>query len=199
MNKTQDELKQDSIKLHQLLNRIVRKFNCFDNNVFKMLDEIPNKSGLMIFFEKGEKFANYPRIVFVGETENFHSRIRAYYKSHAKLVTHIRDALGNKLGKVVLQKDANEYIQKNMSFVLIPLSDKNERIHFNKRILSTLSCCDSFKASNGWLGNYAPEQYKMIALSRLWAVKYPFGNDVLDEKDLKRLEELISQSRSDKK
>ena len=50
MNKTQDELKQDSIKLHQLLNRIVRKFNCFDNNVFKMLDEIPNKSGLMIFF-----------------------------------------------------------------------------------------------------------------------------------------------------
>ena len=136
MNKTQDELKQDSIKLHQLLNRIVRKFNCFDNNVFKMLDEIPNKSGLMIFFEKGEKFANYPRIVFVGETGNFHSRIRAYYKSHAKLVTHIRDALGNKLGKVVLQKDANEYIQKNMSFVLIPLSDKNERIHFNKRILS---------------------------------------------------------------
>lgn len=192
MNKTQYELKQDSIKLHQLLDKIVRKFNCFDNNVFKMLDEIPNKSGLMIFFEKGEKFENYPRIVFVGETENFHSRIRAYYKSHAKLVTHIRDALGNKLGKAVLQKDANEYIQENMEFVLLPYENKTKRIELNKKILSTLSYCDSFKASTDWLGNYAPKEYEMITLSRLWAVKYPFGNDVLDEKDFKRLEELIS-------
>ncbi len=192
MIKSKKDLSLDAEKLHILFNKIEKKFNCFDGDVFKMLNLIPHAAGLIIFFEKGEVFQGKDRIVFVGETDDFYERICAYYRSHAKLVTHIRDALGNKLGKSVLQRDANEYIQKNMSFVLIPLSEKKERLHFNKRILSTLSYCDNFKASKDWLGNYAPKQYEVITHSRLWAVKYPFGDEIMEEKDFERLKELIS-------
>ncbi len=187
------ELKAATEKIHMLFNK-KKKINCFDCDVLKMLTSIPHAAGLIVFYEKGEIFQNQDRIVFVGETDDFKTRIRSYYKSHAKLVTHIRDALGNKLGKAVLQKDANDYIQKNISFVLIPMTDKDERLAFNKKILSTLSRCDTFRSSKNWLGNYAPEQYEMITRSRLWAVKYPFGDKVMDEKDLLRLKELISMA-----
>ncbi len=188
VNKTEKELEKDVLRLHNMFNNIELKFNCFDGNVYKMLNSLPEAEGLMIFFERGENFQSKNRIVFVGETNNFYKRIKAYYTSHAKFVSHIRDALGNRLGKPVLQKDANEYIQKNMSFVLIPVSGKGERLSLNKKILSTLSYCKDFKVSENWLGFSAPKEYEMIILSRLWAVKYPFGSEVMEENDLVRLE-----------
>ena len=190
-----DALLREVIYLHKVFNSIHPKFDCFDGNVFKMLDGIPQISGLIILFEKGENFENMNRIVFVGETKNFRKRINAYYLSHAKLVTHIYESLSNKLKSPVLQQDANEYVQKNISFVLVPMpeSTKKERILLNKKILSTLSYCQKFKASENWLGNFSLQKYELITLSRLWAVKYVFEKERLEKRDFEYLEKYLER------
>ena len=192
-----EKINASAKKLHEIFNnKKLTVYDCKNGDVYKMLEKIPHTGGLIVFFEKGETFCDMPRIVFVGETKNFHTRIKAYYTSHAKLVTHIRDALGNKLGIPVLQQDANKYIQENMSFALlsIPAEDKKGRIKLNKKILSTLSCCKDFKASNNWLGNYAPKEYELITFSRLWAVKYPFDTEIMEESDCLLLENLLLEN-----
>lgn len=190
--KTQYELEQDVSRLHRLFNN-KKRYDCFDGDVHKLIKKIPSEPGLIVFFENGEKYQNGDRIVFVGEAKSFKERVNSIYSSggSAKIVTHIRDALGNRYKKPASQTEAHIYIQKNISFSLLPMDKKEERVSLNKKILTTLSICASFKASENWLGNSAPKEYEKITESRLWAVKYTFGKECLTEADLNEIEELV--------
>ena len=69
-----------------------------------------------------------------------------------------------------IETEVTNYIRSHFSFVLIPISDKDERLYFEKRIISTVSGCPSCSPSHGWLGLSSPVE--KIRDSGLWQVNH---------------------------
>jgi len=59
-------------------------------------------------------------------------------------------------------------IQKNFSFVVFPIENKEERLIFESRIISEVSNCKKCCPSEHWLGKYSPKN--KIRESGLWLV-----------------------------
>jgi hypothetical protein len=67
-----------------------------------------------------------------------------------------------------VEKQVSEYIQKNISFVTIQVNDKNTRLDFESKIISTLSNCKECRPSKNWLGLFSTKE--KIRESGLWQV-----------------------------
>ena len=80
-----------------------------------------------------------------------------------------------------LEKRISHYIQENLSFCILAVPTKKERLHYEARLIGTVSKCIDCHASEGWLGNYSPVE--KIKKSGLWQVMELYS-EPLTEDDL---------------
>ena len=82
-----------------------------------------------------------------------------------------------------LEKQISKYIQGNLSFVIIEIPDKDSRLFFESKLISTVSLCAKCFPSTNWLGNYSSKS--KIVESGLWLVnelyKEPFTIEELNK------------------
>ena len=82
-----------------------------------------------------------------------------------------------------VEERVTKYIQDNFSFVVFQIDDKEKRLEFESKLISTISLCNECKPSQNWLGLFSPKE--KIRKSGLWLVnelwKTPLsGNDILE-------------------
>jgi hypothetical protein len=80
--------------------------------------------------------------------------------THAKTI--------NALKQKQIEKKVSEYMQKNFSFAVLEIPEKERRLHLESKIISTLSLCEECLPSSRWLGLYSPKG--KIRESGLWLV-----------------------------
>ena len=82
-----------------------------------------------------------------------------------------------------IEKLVTKYIQENFSFVVFEIEDRDERLKFESKMISSISLCGECKPSCDWLGNYSPKE--KIKESALWLVnelyKEPFSKGELEK------------------
>lgn len=82
-----------------------------------------------------------------------------------------------------VEKEVTDCIQKNFSFVVFPIEDKERRLKIESKIISTISLCKDCKPSENWLGLLSPKE--KIRKSGLWLVnelyKQPMSNKEIEE------------------
>lgn len=92
-----------------------------------------------------------------------------------------------------IEKEVTKYIQNNFSFAVFQIDEKDKRLDFESKIISTVSLCEECKPSKTWLGNFSPKE--KIRKSGLWLVnelwKTPLSNE-----DLTELKQLINSQKS---
>lgn len=99
----------------------------------------------------------------------------------------------NKYGKEYLNKKiyvenaVTEYMKKNISFMVFPVSAKEERIYFERKLISTISWCKEFSPSENWLGNFTSNE--KIQKSGLWNISGTFKGieTLLNENDMQKI------------
>jgi hypothetical protein len=89
------------------------------------------------------------------------------------------------ISRVDLQKQkqveqrVSAYIQTRLRFIVFEVMEKDRRLEWESRIISSVSWCDECGASQEWLGNFSPKE--KIRRSGLWIVnelyKKPFSAD----------------------
>jgi hypothetical protein len=107
---------------------------------------------------------------------------RAQRKKNAHL---INDSLQKKL-----EKRISRYIQNNLSFAVIKVNKKKERLYLESRIISTISLCPDCRPSPKWLGLHSPKE--KIKRSGLWQVNELY-KEPLNTDDIKMLSLLIER------
>ncbi|MDN5201196.1 hypothetical protein QQ008_07480 [Fulvivirgaceae bacterium BMA10] len=90
-----------------------------------------------------------------------------------------------------LEKEISDYIQSNLSFVVLEINDKSERLFWEQRVTSTLSGQIHPLPSQTWLGNYSPKE--KIREFGLWQVNQ-LGKQPLSKKELQELREVVWKS-----
>lgn len=89
-----------------------------------------------------------------------------------------------------VEKQVSATIQANLTFVVLPVATRAERLGLESRLIATLSHCNECGPSRDWLGQYAPNT--KIAKSGLWNIQH-LWKDALTGSDVTRLDELLSQ------
>lgn len=68
-----------------------------------------------------------------------------------------------------IEKQISEFMNEKLSFVVFPIQTKEDRLRFEKAIISSLYNCADFTASENWLGNYVPEtRGTHVKKARMW-------------------------------
>jgi len=93
----------------------------------------------------------------------------------------------DKLLEIELEKQISKYIQDNLSFTVFEVPDKNKRLFWESRLISTLALSNEINISNNWLGKFSPKD--KICKYGLWQVNELFNNPL----DLSELEILSGQ------
>jgi len=97
-----------------------------------------------------------------------------------------------KLLDLVFEKKIEErissYIQVNLSFCVFQIDTKNDRIFWERKIVSTLAKAPDIKLSDKWLGNYSSKI--KIKASGLWQVNELY-KDCLTELEFEQLKRKI--------
>lgn len=101
-----------------------------------------------------------------------------------KLYAHL---VGSKKQKAI-EKQVSEYIQCNLSFSVLEVPDKDQRLEWEKKIISTVSLCEECRPSSSWLGQYSPK--KKIREGGLWQVNELY-KEPLSSRELDRLHDLL--------
>jgi hypothetical protein len=81
----------------------------------------------------------------------------------------------------MIERQVTDYIQKNFSFVVVEIPEKEKRKVYEARMISTVAQCQDCKPSPGWLGLHSTKQ--KIREGGLWNVN-ELNNDPLDGDDL---------------
>lgn len=92
-----------------------------------------------------------------------------------------------------IEKKVTKFIQENFSFVVFRIDDKDKRLNFESKIISTVSRCEECKPSKDWLGNFSPKE--KIRKSGLWLVN-EIWKTPLNEKDMIELNEILHTGHS---
>jgi len=87
-----------------------------------------------------------------------------------------------------VEKAVTEYIQQNFAFVVFGVDNKEERLEWEQKIISTVSWCEECRPSPNWLGMSSPKQ--KIQKSGLWLVNGLYKEQVSKE-ELEILERII--------
>lgn len=90
-----------------------------------------------------------------------------------------------------VEKRVTEHLQRNLRFVCFRVDDKNARMRWESRIISTVSWCEACGPSAGWLGLHSPTA--RIRESGLWIVNELY-KDPLAEADLEKLQCLLVEA-----
>jgi len=92
-----------------------------------------------------------------------------------------------------IEKTVTKFIQNNFSFVVFQIDDKEKRLYFESRIISTVSLCEECKPSENWLGNFSPKE--KIRESGLWLVNELWKTPLYDS-DMLILNEIVNAGQS---
>ncbi len=87
-----------------------------------------------------------------------------------------------------IEKEVSTHIQNNISCVVFEIDDASKRLEFESKIISSISACESCKASAEWLGNFSPKE--KIRESGLWLVN-ELGKTQLGLEELEELKKLV--------
>ncbi len=87
-----------------------------------------------------------------------------------------------------IEKKVTRYIQNNFSFIVFKIDDKDKRLYFESRIISTISLCEKCEPSQNWLGHFSPKE--KISKSGLWQVNELWKTPLNDE-DMIELKEIL--------
>jgi len=90
-----------------------------------------------------------------------------------------------------VEKLVSRYIQRNFSFVVLPVKEKELRLHLESRIISTVSWCQECLPSDHWLGKFSPKN--KIRESGLWLVNELY-KEPLSQEDMKHIQKIIQAS-----
>lgn len=81
-----------------------------------------------------------------------------------------------------IEKKVTEYIQENLSFAVLEVKDKVERLGLESKLISTVSLCSECGPSPKWFGHYSTKE--KVRESGLWLVnelyKEPITKEELD-------------------
>jgi hypothetical protein len=83
--------------------------------------------------------------------------------------------------KIKVEKEVSRYIQNNISFTVFEMKDKDIRLSFEPKIISTISLCDECHSSENWLGLHSPKE--KIRNSGLW-LENELYKESLSEEDI---------------
>lgn len=67
-----------------------------------------------------------------------------------------------------VEHQVTQYIQNNFRFVAFGVDEKEKRLDWESKLISTISLCTECQPSSRWLGNYSP--IEKIQQSGLWNV-----------------------------
>lgn len=73
-----------------------------------------------------------------------------------------------------LEKQISQYIQENLSFCILTVPTKEERLYYEARLIGSISSCADCFPSQMWLGKSSP--IKKIRESGLWQVMELYSN-----------------------
>ncbi len=148
---------------NQLLSRIKQHFlnKNKDRSIFR------KNIGRAILNKESDKFLSFWEIDLTSR------KAKNFYKDKIDLVYQcfIEDRVSN-------------YIKNNFSFCCFEVDDKEDRLMFESRIISTISQCHECKGSDVWLGNFSTKE--KIRNSGLWLVNELYKQQ-LSEKEYKKL------------
>lgn len=92
-----------------------------------------------------------------------------------------------------IEKRVTNFIQDNFSFIVFQINDKDKRLYFESKIISTVSLCEECKPSENWLGNSSPKE--KIRKSGLWIVN-ELWKTPLNDSDMLILNEIVNAGQS---
>lgn len=82
-----------------------------------------------------------------------------------------------------IEKQVTDYIQRNFRFAVLRVREKEKRLRWESKIISTISQCDECHPSEKWLGQYSTKD--KIRRSGLWLVnelyKQPLSENDFEE------------------
>lgn len=67
---------------------------------------------------------------------------------------------------IEVEKQVTQYMRENLSFSVLPIDKKEERLQYEEFIIRSVSANKKCKPSENWLGNYSPEE--KIRSSGMW-------------------------------
>lgn len=88
----------------------------------------------------------------------------------------------------VIEQRVSVYLQQNLSFVVFPVDNKEDRLRLEARIISTVSLCQDCCPSADWLGSKSPK--KKIRESGLWLVNELY-KEPLSKAELQELKVIV--------
>lgn len=88
----------------------------------------------------------------------------------------------------IIESKISNYIQNNLSFCVFEVNEKEDRLFWESKIISTLYKSNQLIPTKSWLGNYSTK-YK-ITESGLWQVNNLNGSELTME-ELKVLEQIL--------
>ncbi len=172
------------IDLHNELNALPQ-YKYIGNGVFSSIDgklcpyTPPKIGGIYIMFDKGESFNGFDRIVRVGKAESsLLKRLTQHFikpdKDHSIFRKHIGRALLTQQGIQTekwdikgftipqVEKQVTDYLIKNITFSVIPLTNKEDICKLEQTLLEILSIYNrlhkeitgKYIQSPDWLGNF---------------------------------------------
>lgn len=183
-------------RLHEQVNSLDRYQYDGKNfvNLSNPLSQIPNKQGgIYIIFEKGETYKDFDRIVRVGKAEkSLLTRLTQHFikkdKDHSVFRKHIGRSLLRQqhcdleikdwdtkgVNNIEIEDKVTEHLIENISFCIIPLSDKEQIKKLEQTLLEVLSIHNrlyhettgKYIQSDNWLG-YCNENQK-VTESGMW-------------------------------
>lgn len=91
----------------------------------------------------------------------------------------------------MIENQVTEYMQSNFSFAVFEINEKDDRMLFESRIISTVSNCHECGGNENWLGNHSPKE--KIRKSGLWLINELWKKSITDE-ELIKLTELVKST-----
>lgn len=165
--------------------------------------EIPLNS-IYILFEKSEEGHGGDRIVRIGThrvdnrlqirlDNHFIGRIHnsilrkniglcfSHRKSKPNLDTQNLDTASreNRKPKAEIEKEISSYIQNNFSFCVLHVPFKEARLHYEARLIGTVSTCKDCHQSQNWLGLDSP--IEQIRECGLWQKQHLYAAPLSEE------------------
>ena len=103
-------------------------FNSMKRYTFENIDDIPFDNGIYIFFQKGEKYGEFDRIVRVG-TDTGQNQLKSRMRQHLTRENKDRSIFRKNIGRAMLAKGNNPLLNYwNIDFT----TKKNKELFFNE-------------------------------------------------------------------
>jgi len=80
--------------------------------------------------------------------------------------------------EATIEKQISQYIQENLSFCLLEIPDKDNRIYYESRLIGTVSNCNECTSSENWFGRFSPVE--KIVKSGIWQVMQLYSEPLSD-------------------